>query len=76
MTKAVSKFKNKLLQKNSENAQAFAEKMITLIEAKTQEIINKVEKQERESLDRKRLKSQTSEIEDQVKMTEAIVKKN
>lgn len=76
MTKAVSKFENKLLQKNSENAQAFAEKIITLIEAKTQDIINKVEKQERESLDRKRLKSQTSEIEDQVKMTEAIVKKN
>jgi len=55
------------------NAQAFAEKMITLIEAKTQEIINTVEKQERESL--KHLKIQTSEIEDQVKMTEATVKK-
>lgn len=55
------------------NAQAFAEKMITLIEAKTQEIINTVEKQERESL--KHLKIQTSEIEDQVKMTEATGKK-
>ena len=59
-----------------QNAQAFAEKMVTLIEAKTQEIINKVEKQERESLER--LKIQTSEIEDKVKMTKAIVtvKKN
>ena len=59
-----------------QNAQAFAEKMVTLIEAKTQEIINKVEEQERESLER--LKIQTSEIEDKVKMTKAIVtvKKN
>lgn len=56
-----------------QNAQAFAEKMITLIEAKTKEIINTVEHQERESLEH--LKFQTSEIEDQVKRTEATVKK-
>jgi len=56
-----------------QNAQAFAEKMITLIEAKKQEIIKTVEKQERESLEH--LKTQTSEIEDQVKRTEATVKK-
>ena len=56
-----------------QNAQEFAEKMIALIEAKTQEIINKVEKQERESLEC--LKIETGEIEDQVKMTEATVKK-
>ena len=56
-----------------QNAQAFAEKMITVIKAKTQEIITKVGKQERESL--QRLKIQTSEIEDQVKITEATVKK-
>lgn len=56
-----------------QNAQAFVEKMITLIEAKTQDIINKAEKQEKESLER--LKVETSEIEDQVKMTEATVKK-
>ena len=55
------------------NAQAFAEKMITLIETKTQELINEVKKQERESLER--LKIQTSEIENQVKMSEATVKK-
>ena len=56
-----------------QNAQAFAEKMITLVEAKAQEIITKVGKQERESL--QRLKIQTSEIDDQVKITEATVKK-
>ena len=55
-----------------QNAEAFAEKMITPIEAKTAEIISKVEKQERESLER--LETQTSEIETQVKMTEAMVK--
>ena len=59
--------------KEKQNAQAFAEKMFTLIKAKTHEIINTVERHERDSL--AHLKIQTSEIEAQVKMTEATVKK-
>lgn len=55
------------------DAQKFAEMMIGVIEAKKNEIFNKVENQERESLEG--LIMQKSEIEQQVKMTETAVEK-
>ena len=50
------------------NAQKFAEMMFTLIEAKKSETFNKLENEERESIER--LVIQKSEIEHQVKQTE------
>ena len=53
------------------DAQKFAEKMIGVIEAKKQEIINKAELQAAESMER--LVIQKSEIEHQVNMTETVI---
>ena len=53
------------------DAQTFAEKMIGVIEAKKQEIINKAERQAAESVER--LVIQKSEIEHQVNMTETVI---
>ena len=53
------------------DAQNFAEKMIDIIEAKKQEIINKADHQAAESIER--LVIQKSEIEHQVNMTETVI---
>ena len=52
------------------NAQEFAETMSTLIKAKNQEIFNKLENQERESIEW--LVIQKIKIEQQVKMSETV----
>ena len=52
------------------NAQKFAETVATLIKAKSQEIFNKLENQERESIER--LGNQKTKIEQQLKMSETV----
>ena len=53
------------------DAEKFAEKMIGVIEAKKQDIVNKAERQAAESM--KRLEIPKSEIEHQVNMTETVI---